>query len=41
VLVAPQREVVEGKVAIVADPTGAAIGLLEWSDELLKGGAKQ
>ena len=27
-----------GKVAVIADPTGAAIGLLEWSDTLLKGG---
>jgi hypothetical protein len=27
-----------GKVEVVADPTGAAIGLLEWSDALLNGG---
>ena len=38
VLVEPKPEFLEGKVAVVADPTGAAIGLLEWSDELLKGG---
>jgi hypothetical protein len=28
----------EGKVAVIADPTGAAIGLLEWSGERVKGG---
>jgi hypothetical protein len=25
-------------VAVVSDPTGAAIGLMEWNDALLKGG---
>lgn len=34
----PKPEVFGGKVAIVNDPTGAAIGLLEWSDEVIKGG---
>ena len=38
VLVEPRAEFFEGKAAVVADPTGAAIGLLEWSEELLKGG---
>lgn len=38
VLIAPQPQLLQGKVAVVADPTGAAIGLLEWSEGLLKGG---
>lgn len=38
VLIAPQPELLQGKVAVVADPAGAAIGLLEWSEGLLKGG---
>ncbi len=38
ILVEPKPELLEGKAAVVADPTGAAIGLLEWSDTLLKGG---
>jgi uncharacterized protein len=38
VLIEPKPDMLEGKVAVVADPTGAAIGLLEWSDSLLKGG---
>jgi predicted enzyme related to lactoylglutathione lyase len=33
VLVAPRQDLAEGKVAVVADPTGAAIGLLEWQYE--------
>jgi len=37
-LLEPKPEFLDGKVAVVADPTGAAIGLLEWSPELLKGG---
>ncbi len=36
ILLAPGS--LEGRVAVIADPTGAAIGLLEWSPELLKGG---
>jgi predicted enzyme related to lactoylglutathione lyase len=36
-LIEPKPEWLGGKVAIIADPTGAAIGLLEWSDDLLKG----
>ena len=38
VLIEPRPQVLEGKVAVIADPTGAAIGLLEWSDRLMKGG---
>jgi predicted enzyme related to lactoylglutathione lyase len=38
VLLEPSPDLFEGKVAVVADPTGAAIGLLEWSDALVKGG---
>jgi predicted enzyme related to lactoylglutathione lyase len=38
VLVEPRPEFLEGRVAAIADPTGAAIGLLEWSDKLAKGG---
>ncbi len=38
VLIEPKPELLAGKVAVVADPTGAAIGLLDWSHEQLKGG---
>ena len=38
VRIEPRPELFDGKVAVVADPTGAAIGLLEWSQDLLKGG---
>jgi uncharacterized protein len=38
VLVEPRPEYLQGRVAVVADPTGAAIGLLEWQEGLLKGG---
>jgi hypothetical protein len=34
----PKPALLDGKVAVVADPTGAALGLLEWSEDLLKGG---
>ncbi len=37
VLLEPKPEVLGGRVAVIADPTGAAIGLLEWNDDLLKG----
>jgi predicted enzyme related to lactoylglutathione lyase len=36
VRIEPRPELFDGKVAVVADPTGAAIGLLEWGPELLK-----
>lgn len=38
VLVKPDPQRLSGKVAVISDPAGAAIGLLEWSDDLLKGG---
>lgn len=38
VLLDPKPELLDGKIAVIADPTGAAIGLLEWSEGLLKGG---
>jgi predicted enzyme related to lactoylglutathione lyase len=38
VLLAPSPQLLQGKLAIVADPTGAEIGVMEWSSELLKGG---
>ena len=31
VLVAPKPEVLDGHMAVIADPTGAAIGILEWN----------
>ena len=37
VLIEPKPEVFDGKVAVIADPTGAAIGVLEWDEKLLKG----
>jgi predicted enzyme related to lactoylglutathione lyase len=36
VLVEPRPELLDGKVAVIADPTGAAIGVMEASRELLK-----
>jgi predicted enzyme related to lactoylglutathione lyase len=36
-LLDPKPELLGGRVAVVADPTGAAIGLLEWSEDLVKG----
>jgi len=38
VLIEPKADLVEGRAAVIADPTGAAIGLLEWSDTMVKGG---
>ena len=38
VLVAPQPELFKGRIAVVADPTGAAIGLLEWDVPAEEGG---
>jgi predicted enzyme related to lactoylglutathione lyase len=37
ILLAPKPERFEGKVAVVADPTGGAIGLMEWSGNAEKG----
>jgi len=36
-LLEPKPELIEGMAAVIADPSGAAIGLLEWSDNLVKG----
>ena len=33
VLVAPRPDLAAGQVAVIADPTGAAIGVLEWPYE--------
>lgn len=33
VLVTPRQDLADGKVAVIADPTGAAIGMLEWQYE--------
>lgn len=38
VLVEPKPEVFEGGIAVLADPTGAAIGVMEWKPDLMKGG---
>jgi hypothetical protein len=33
----PRREWLDGKVAVVVDPTGAALGVMEWPEDLVKG----
>jgi uncharacterized protein len=38
ILVEPKPELLDGKVALIADPTGAAIGILEWDGGPAKGG---
>ncbi len=38
VLIEPKPDLLEGKVALISDPTGAAIGLMQWDDAQLKGG---
>jgi predicted enzyme related to lactoylglutathione lyase len=38
VLIEPKPELFDGKVAVIADPTGAAIGILEWSGGAVTGG---
>jgi uncharacterized protein len=38
VLIAPKAENLDGKVAVIADPTGAAIGIMEWQEGMMKGG---
>jgi len=40
VLLAPRPDLFEGRIAVVADPTGAAIGLLEWTGTVKAGGAQ-
>jgi hypothetical protein len=37
VVIEPRPEVFEGRVALITDPTGAAIGLMEWSQDEAKG----
>jgi hypothetical protein len=38
VLIAPKSDLLQGRVAVIADPTGGAIGILEWTGEPAKGG---
>jgi predicted enzyme related to lactoylglutathione lyase len=38
VLIEPSPQALDGKVAVIADPTGAAIGIMEWQEGMLKGG---
>lgn len=40
VLIEPKPELFDGTVAVIADPTGGAIGIMEWSTALPKGGQK-
>jgi len=37
VLIEPKPEVFDGKVGVLTDPTGAAIGIMEWRPDLMKG----
>ena len=37
ILIEPNPAVLGGGVAVIADPTGAAIGVMEWKPELMKG----
>lgn len=37
VVIAPAPGLLGGRVAVVADPTGSAIGILEWSEDLMTG----
>jgi uncharacterized protein len=37
VRIEPKPELFDGKVAVIADPTGAVIGILEWREGMLKG----
>ena len=38
VLIAPSPDLYQNHVAVIADPSGGAIGLLEWDEQALKGG---
>lgn len=38
VLLEPRADLFDGKLAVIADPTGAAIGILEWPEGIQKGG---
>jgi predicted enzyme related to lactoylglutathione lyase len=37
VLVSPKPDNLEGGIAVIADPTGAAVGILEWRADMMKG----
>ena len=37
VVIEPKPEVFDGKVAVIADPTGSAIGIMEWQAGMMKG----
>jgi len=37
VLLEPRAELLKNRVAVLSDPTGAAIGLMEWSPDMMKG----
>ena len=37
VLIHPKPELLKGKVAVIADPTGAALGIMEWEEGAVKG----
>lgn len=37
VLIEPKADLFEGRLAVITDPTGAAIGILEWSQDEAKG----
>lgn len=37
VIIEPSPELLDSRVAVIADPTGAAIGIMEWRDGLQKG----
>jgi predicted enzyme related to lactoylglutathione lyase len=41
VAIEPKPSLLNGKVAVIADPTGAVIGILEWSPDLVKGGGQR
>jgi uncharacterized protein len=38
VVLPPDPKLFEGKLAVIADPTGAAVGVMQWSAAALKGG---
>jgi predicted enzyme related to lactoylglutathione lyase len=38
ILLPPNPQLLDGKLAVIADPAGAPVGVMEWSLELLKGG---
>lgn len=37
VLIEPKPESLDGKAAVIADPTGSAIGIMEWAEGMMKG----